>query len=250
MSKIKIIAGRICSLSYKFAKENDIHLIPANIMLKNFREATKDTDKAIHVEASSKLSNFYSRGIVAAKKLEKEGKDIRVFDTLTAVSMHGMFAYTASQLSRKGDDIDTILAKLKKLRDERRIVEYGVINTLKYLEKNGRIGKAKAWLANIFSFKPIISAKDGVLEPVGKVRTDPQALEFVVNKIKDDRERTKATKVQVMYDYGINDEFLRREVDPRIRKEFDAKVISFNQISTAIACHLGPEVWGVCVKLE
>lgn len=288
MSKIKIIAGRICSLSYKFAKENSIHLIPANIMigeetikddddtkaqkflqdmptfreipstgvpshgelLANFKEATKDTDKAIHVEASSKLSNFYSRGVVAAKELKKEGKDIRVFDTLTAVSMHGMFVYTASQLSRQGEDLDTILEKLTKLRDERRIVEYGVINTLKYLEKNGRIGKAKAWIANIFSFKPIISAKDGVLEPVGKVRTDTQALEFVVSKIKEDIKRTEATKVEVMYDYGINDEYLRSEVDPRIRKEFDAKVISFNQISTAIACHLGPEVWGVCVKLE
>lgn len=288
MSQVKIIAGRICSLSYKFAKENNIHLIPVNIMkgeetlkddddakalkflqemssfreipstgvpshgelLAHFREVTKDTNQAIHVEASSKLSNFYSRGVVAAKELKEESKDIRVFDTLTVVSMQGMFVYTASQLVHQGNDMDTILSKLTKLRDEKRIIEYGVINTLKYLEKNGRIGKAKAWLANIFSFKPIITAKDGVLEPVGKARTDIQALEFVVKKIHEDILRTNAKRIEVMYDYGINDEFLRKEVDPRIRKEFDAKVISFNQISTAIACHLGPEIWGVCVKLE
>ena len=288
MAQVKIIAGRIASLSYKFANEQGIHLIPVNIMigektikddddlkarkflrdmpnlevipstgvpshgelLKAYKEATKDSDQALHVSVSSKLSNFYSRGIVASKALKKEGKDIQVFDTGTAVSMQGMFAYMATQFSRQGDAIEKILSKLEKLRDERRIVEYGVINTLKYLEKNGRIGKAQAWLGTIFSFKPIISAKDGVLEPVGKVRTDPQALEFVVKKVHEDIERTKARNVEVMYDYGINDEFLRKEVNPRIMKEFNAKVISFNQISSAIACHLGPEVWGVCVKLE
>lgn len=288
MSKVKVIAGRIASLSYKFASENEIQLIPVNIMigektlkddndakaskfltdmpnfkqipstavpshgelLQAYEKATKESNQAIHVAVSSKLSNFYSRGIVAAKEFKKQGKDIRIFDSQTAVSMQGMFAYKAAQLSKAGDNMDTIIEKMTKIKEERRIVEYGVINTLKYLQKNGRIGKAKAWIASIFSFKPIISAKDGVLEPVGKVRTDAQALEFITARINEDIQRTKPKSIEVMYDYGINDKFLKNEVDSRIRKEFDPKIISFNQISTAIACHLGPEVWGVCVNLE
>jgi DegV family protein with EDD domain len=285
MNKVAIITERLASLSYKFAKELGIHLIPVNIiigektmkddndaqaekflrdmptfkdipstavpsqgeMVEAFKEALKDTKKGIYISASKKLSSIYDRGFAAARKLNKEGYDIRVFDSFTTVSMEGMYAYEASQMAKNGLNIDEIEKNLIKIRDEKRIDEFGVINTLKYLEKNGRIGKAKAWLATLFRFKPIISAENGELEPVAKVRTDNQALELVVKRIKEDMEKHESKKIKVMYDYGINDEFLKEQVIPRIKEEFDPEVISINPISTAIACHLGPEVWGVCI---
>ncbi|MBN2015867.1 DegV family protein [Candidatus Dojkabacteria bacterium] len=288
MPKVRIITERIASLSYKFAEQRNIFLIPVDIihkdkvlkddrddkaeefirsmstfdeipstavppqgeMIKSMQEAMKGYEQGIYIAASSKLSGIFSAGQKAAQKLRDEGKDIQVFDSQTVVSMEGFMAYVAESLADEGNDFNAIWKYLEKLRDERRVVEYGVIQTLKYLEKNGRIGKAKAWLANIFSFKPIISAKNGLLEPVARARTNNQALELVVQKIKEDIVRTGATTVKVMYDYGLSDDFLMEVVNLRIKEEFDAEVVSYNQISTAIACHLGPEVWGVCVLLE
>ena len=51
-------------------------------------------------------------------------------------------------------------------------------------------GKAQAWLGGLLSFKPLISAKDGVLEPIGRVRTNDKGLDAIVNKIKEDLKRT------------------------------------------------------------
>jgi len=288
MPKVQIITERLSSLAYDFAEKNNIFIFPVSIILKNdvfkddndikaakflkkletldeipstavpslgemeiiFEKATKDIKKAIYISASKKLSGIYNVGVKIAEKLKKQGKDIRVFDSYTTVSMEGMYAFHASLLAKEGKDIDEIMQSLEKIKQERRIIEYGVLETLKYLVKNGRIGKAKSWIANLFSFKPIISAKDGVLEPVAKVRTNAQGIEAIIKRIKEDIKRTRAKKIKIMYDYGISDAYIREEVDPRIRKEFNPDIISFNQISTAIACHLGPEIWGVCILLQ
>ena len=288
MQRVKIITERLASMSYKFAKKHGIALLPVSIMHKGdtiqddndekandflqrlqhmeeipttgapplgqminfFQDAMKDLETAIYITPSVKLSSIHDHGLTVAKKLKDKGKDIRVFDSGTTVSMQGMYAYEANLLAKQGKDIDSILNHLEKLKENRQIVEYGVLETLKFLEKNGRIGKAKAWIAGLFSFKPIITAKDGILEPIARVRTNAQGLDMIVDKIREDMKRTNSSKIKVMYDYGLDDEYVRSEVAPKIKQEFDAEVISFNQISTVIACHMGPEIWGVCVKME
>lgn len=288
MSNIKVISERIASLSFAFAHKHDITLIPIDIivgeetykddndkkaqkfleemttfdhipstavpshgeMLKIVREAMKNTDQAIYIAASSKLSSIHDRGLAVAKDLKKEGKDLRVFDSGAVVSVEGLYVYEAQELVNQGKSLDEIEKQLIRWRDEERFDEFGVINTLKYLEKNGRIGKAQAWLGNIFHFKPIVSIKDGELEPLAKVRTDQQALELIIEKIKNDMEKFKTNKLKIMYDYGVSSLFLKTIVAKRIEKDFDAEIVSFNKISTGIACHLGPEVWGIAVKYE
>jgi len=288
MANVKIITERIASLSYKQAEKLGISLLPVNIIYKDevikddndenadkflhdmqtfdeipstavppvgqmyefFKREMQDTDQAIYIAASSKLSGIYDAGLKASQMLEKDGKSLKVFDSYGVVSIEGMYAYEAQKLSNEGKYLDDIFHHLEKLKNERKVVEYGVIETLKYLEKNGRIGKAKSWLAGIFSFKPIISAKDGLLEPISKVRTHNQGLEKIVQLIKSDIERTKAASIEIMLDYSLDDRFIKDTVIPRIRDEFNPKILSINQISIVIACHLGPTVWGVCAKLE
>ena len=216
MSKVKIITERLSSLSYKFAKERAIHLVPANVvrngdlikddddsktsqflkdlkdmkelpttavpslgeMLNEFEEAMKKNDQAVYIATSSRLSGMYNLGRKAAKEMKKKGKEIKVFDSYTTVSMEGMYAYEASLMAQDGEDLESIIKKLNRIKEGNRIVEFGLLETLKYLEKGGRIGKAKLWAANLFSFKPIVSTEDGLLEPVKKVRTRKQGTGF------------------------------------------------------------------------
>lgn len=288
MSKVQIITERISSLSYEFANKHNILLIPANIVLEDetikddedekgrkfieefegleevpstatpslgemieiFKDATKNIDDAIYISASSKLSSLHDVGLKAAKELRKEGKNVQVFDSYTTVSMCGMYALEASNLAKEGKSIDEIMDHLNTLKEEARITEYGVIETLKYLEKNGRIGKAKFWLSQLFSFKPIISARDGVLEPIAKVRTNMQGLDVIVKKIREDMKRLDASGARVIFDYGMDDEFIRNSVEPRLMKEFKIEVVTYSQMSPLIACHLGSRVWGVALRYE
>lgn len=288
MSKVKIITERLSSLSYQFAQEKGIHLIPANVvkdgdifkddddaktsqflkelgnmdelpttavpslgeMLDEFEKATKDTDQALYIATSSKLSGMYNLGKKAANEMKKKGKEVAVFDSYTTVSMEGMFAYEASLMANDGKDKKEIIKTLKKIKEENRIVEFGLLENLKYLEKGGRIGKAKLWAANLFSFKPIVSTEDGLLEPVKKVRTRQQGLDFIVDKFKNMQEKKQSKNMKIMYDYGLESNFFSKEVKKRIESEFDCEVISNNQISITLGCHLGPNVWGVCAYFE
>ncbi|MDD3647072.1 MAG: DegV family protein [Candidatus Dojkabacteria bacterium] len=288
MSKVKIITERISSLSFDFAKNHGIHLIPANVVYKgktekedtdekcdefihqlasldempktavispaemrqHFLEATKDTDKAIYIGASSKLSSFYSLGKQTAEKLKDEGKDIRAFDSQVLVSLEGLLAYESNQLAQEGKSIDDILDFLRNVRENRLVDEYGVIGTLKYLEKGGRIGKAKAWLGSLLSFKPVITHMGGTLEPITKVRTYSQGLNVIVRKISEQIDRVKPSKIKVMYDYGSTREIIESEFAPVIEKEFNPEVISYNQMSMTVASHFGPEVIGVAFYME
>ncbi len=288
MQKVKIITERLASISYRFAEKHNIALFPVNIMhkgktytddddakakdflqkletveeipttgtpplghmIKAFEKATDKIKDAIYISPSSKLSSIHDHGVNVAKKLAEKGRNIKVFDSLTTVSMQGMMAYEAAKMAEEGEDIDTVYSHLKNLRDNRLIVEYGTLESLKFLKKSGRIGKGKSFFASLFSLKPVISAQNGELQPIGRVRTNEQGLDTVIKKIKEDMKRTGAEKLSVMYDYGLNEAYIRETVDPRMQKEFDTKIISFNQISIAIASHLGPNVWGVCAKFD
>jgi len=285
MSKVAIITERLSSLSYDFADKHNITLLPANVIqdekvikddsdekansflksldpkgnipststssigevFKLFQEATKDTDQGIYISSSPKLTAFHDVGVKAAKLLKKQGKNIQVFNSNLTLSAIGMMAYEASQLSENQGDVESIMQFLTTIRDEHRITEFGVIETLKFLVKNGRIGKAKAWLANIFSFKPIISIKDGELDPVTRVRTNDQALETLVRLTREKMESLGSKKLKIMFDYGISDEYIQEKAQKRFKEEFDAEIISINQISIAIGCHLGPNIWGLAL---
>lgn len=286
--RVKIITERASSLSYDFANKQNIFLIPIKIIIGDntlkddsdekaqqflidlqtmeeipstaipslgemtdyLRQATAETDRAIYITITSKLSGIYSQGVKAAEILAKEGKDIRIFDSETVVSMEGLYVYKANELSKQGKSIDEIMAFLENARSERLVDEFVALETLKYLEKNGRIGKAKAMISNLFSFKPVITIKNGVIEPIGKIRTNEQAIDFIIERIREGIIRTGAKKLLVMYDFGLDPRFVKVMVQAQMQREFDIELITYNQLSTAIACHSGPEAWGVGVFYE
>ena len=58
------------------------------------------------------------------------------------------------------------------------------VDTLEYLRKGGRIGGAQAMLGSMLSIKPVITVKDGAVEPAGKVRTRSKALGCELHLVK------------------------------------------------------------------
>lgn len=289
MPNVKIFTERLSSLSYDFAKKNNIYLLATNIVTENenfkddndaqaheffkkidlfekipstatpslgevcnfIKSNIGDSREGIYLTPSSKLSSLYSLALKAADVLKEEEIDLSVFETPAVVSIEGWYALKAAELSNQGKSKKEILESLNKIKLDRRIVEYGVIETLKYLEKNGRIGKAKAFLGGVFKFKPIITEKDGELGPVTKVRTNSQGMRTIFNLIKEDMKRIGAKKARVMFDFGISDQFIRTVLEKELLREFPTfEIVSYNQISIVIACHFGPSVWGISLFFE
>jgi DegV family protein with EDD domain len=135
----------------------------------------------VSVHLSSKLSATYQSAAVAAK--EFPDTPIEVFDSLSVSAGTGLLAIVAADRADAGATPAEIVAELEPMRERVRL--FGVIDTLEYLRLGGRIGGAQALLGTMLKMKPVIALKDGVVEPVGRVRTRAKALDHLVGLVSE-----------------------------------------------------------------
>jgi len=135
----------------------------------------------VSVHLSSKLSATYQSASVAAK--EVGGAPIEVFDSLGVSASTGLLALHAAEQAQSGASAGDIVAELESIRP--RVHLYGVIDTLEYLRLGGRIGGAQALLGTMLKMKPVIGLRDGVVDPVGRVRTRAKALDHLAGLVRE-----------------------------------------------------------------
>src|SRR5207245_3981595 len=81
-------------------------------------------------------------------------------------------------LAQRGATPAEIVEQLEQTRGRLRIL--AVLETLEFLQRGGRIGRAAAMLGTLLSVKPILSVRDGEVAPVERVRTIKGALRRLV----------------------------------------------------------------------
>ncbi|MBN1375544.1 MAG: DegV family EDD domain-containing protein, partial [Dehalococcoidia bacterium] len=118
---------------------------------------------------------------------------------------------------------------------------YMIFDTLEYLLKGGRIGKAQALLGGILKLNPIITLKDGVIFPVAKTRSREKAKDALVELVK----KTPGIEEVVVEDATTAAEL--DELTDRISAFFPREKIYRSKISPVIGVHCGPNVLAASV---
>jgi DegV family protein with EDD domain len=93
---------------------------------------------------------------------------IKVVDSGSVSLGLGMLAVFAARLARRGIDLDGIAERLEAMRP--RMHTLFAVNTLEYLARGGRIGKARALMGNLLGIKPILGVVDGEVVSIDRVR--------------------------------------------------------------------------------
>lgn len=138
---------------------------------------------SIHI--SSGLSGTYQSAVLAKSMLEEEGERITVVDSLSASYGFGFMVVAAARLAAEGQAPGDILEAVEKLRQSRKL--YFLVDTLEYLQKGGRIGKASAVLGTLLNIKPILSIDaEGIIYAVEKVRGRKKAVARMIELFKGD----------------------------------------------------------------
>lgn len=137
----------------------------------------------IVVTISSKLSGTY-QGALLAKDLVG-GIRIEVVDSKSVSFGEFVLARKALEMIDAQQDVDTIVDALHQLRE--RIQIYVLVDTLKYLVKNGRLSAAAGLIGTLLKIKPLLKImEDGSLKPYEKIRTTTKAqkrlLEIVLSE--------------------------------------------------------------------
>jgi DegV family protein with EDD domain len=105
------------------------------------------------------------------------GERVEVLDGETACGGLGMVLLAAAAAARGGADKDAVAARAREARKALRI--WFCVDTLEFLRRGGRIGKAQAWLGGTLKIKPILSLEYEIV-PVERVRTAKRAFERMV----------------------------------------------------------------------
>ena len=125
---------------------------------------------SLHLTA--KLSGTYESAVRAAGELG--GDVVRVVDTETASLACALLAEAVDRRLERGttdEELDELVGRFKQVN---RVVF--TVDTLEDLQKGGRIGKAQALAGSLLHVKPILSIRDGVVEPIGRVRGRQKAV--------------------------------------------------------------------------
>lgn len=126
---------------------------------------------AIHLAAT--LSGTYQASAVAARNYPP-GR-VTVLDARTVSMAMGWQVLEAARAADAGASHDEVVALVERLRPRARLL--GVFETLEYLQRGGRIGRARAFLGTLLDIKPILEVRDGEVLPRERVRTWKRALE-------------------------------------------------------------------------
>jgi len=145
---------------------------PPALFVPIFEELTAEGHTVLCLHPSTELSGTVRAATVAAQDFPDA--DIRVVDTRTVAAPLATAVIRAAQWAKEGADADTILERMWALLERQQV--YFVVDTLEYLHRGGRIGGAQALLGGLLQVKPILTLRDGRVEPFEQQRTHRRAV--------------------------------------------------------------------------
>ena len=174
----------------------------------------------------------------ARQAAEQAGGRIEVMDSETACGGLGLVLLAAARAAKDGKSLDEVLAVAREARANLKI--WFAIDTLDYLQRGGRIGKAQAMLGAALKIKPILSLESEIV-PVERVRTAGRAFERMVDYARS-RQEDGADGWVVQHIQAA--EQAERLVE-RCREVFGSEPLWVSEVGPVIGAHVGPGLLGV-----
>jgi DegV family protein with EDD domain len=141
-----------------------------------YRTLAEQGNDILVITLSSKLSGTYQSAI-GAKPMVKKSYQIEVIDSETVAMGLGLIVMSAAAQAQQGVKLKELVEFVNRAKSRSHFVAY--FDTLKYLAKGGRIGKARGFLGSLLSVKPILTVRDGEMAPLTRVRSMGAGLEYL-----------------------------------------------------------------------
>jgi DegV family protein with EDD domain len=208
---------------------------------KEYDRLAEEADGLLVLTISRKLSATYD----SAKQAIEERKSqcpIELLDSRLSLMGLGLIAVAAAKAANKGANLKEVLALTKENipRLDMRIA----FDTLEYLRRGGRIGKAQAFFGSLLKVNPILTIKDGEVYPAARERSRAKAVDYLVNFA------AGYTHIEEM---AVEDATTPDEVDSlmeRLGAKYPKEDIYRSKVSPVIGAHVGPRVLSVMVLGE
>jgi DegV family protein with EDD domain len=208
---------------------------------REYDRLAKETDEILVLTISRKLSATYDSAKQGLEERKSKSR-IELLDSRLALMGLGLIAIAAAKAADKGADLKEVLALTKENipRLDMRIA----FDTLEYLRRGGRIGKAQAFFGSLLKVNPILTIKDGEVYPAARERSRSKAIDYLVNF---------AAGYSHIEEMAVEDATTPGEADSllgRLGAVFPRENIYRSKVSPVIGAHVGPRVLSVMVLGE
>ena len=203
-----------------------------------FEDAKQKKDSVILITLSSGLSGTYQNACMAKDLVEYE--DIHMIDSLSATQALRLIVEKAVSLRDKGFSAEEIVKEIENYKT--RVKIYGIVDTLEFLFKGGRLSRTSATVGSVLKLKPIIGFKEkGKLDVFGKARGTQKATDKLIDLIKQGNEIDLDEPVCIAYT-GNNTSI--EKFENKLKDELGIKNVKHGVVGPVIGTHAGP---GACL---
>lgn len=190
----------------------------------------------ISIHLSSALSGTYQSALLASTMLEESAGKVHVVDSRTASYGIGALVVAAAKAAKAGQSSAEIIELVHKIRENFYI--YFLVDTLEFLQKGGRIGKASALFGSLLNIKPILSMDDeGEVAAIDKVRGQKKAIARILELLAADVPNRRIPSIHIAHANNLEGAQLLREV---ITQQFDVQHVDYITLGPVIGAHAGP----------
>jgi DegV family protein with EDD domain len=191
---------------------------------------SKGCDHILSIHAASQLTTIIN---VARKAAEEFPGKVTCVDSGSLSLGIGFQILAAAEEAEFG--LQPALAAITSTQE--RLYVFAALDTMEYLKRSGRVPGAVATLGGLLSIKPMIELKEGVVKPVGAVRTTSQADERILNLL---LERGELERLAILHTNAEpRAKQLLDELMNRVRKSIPREILFVN-VTAVIGTHLGP----------
>ena len=211
---------------------------PLQAFIELYENLAEETDEVLVITISRKLSATGEAALKAVDSVHKKCR-IHIMPSQWAMMAEGLLAIAAAKTAQTGAGLDEVIHLTE--RNESRLGMRIAFDTLEYLKRGGRIGKAKALLGSMLRINPILGIKDGEVFPFGQERSRNRAMQHLYNFI------ASYSHIELM---AIEDATTPDEADAlaeRVRGVFPDVHIYRSKVSPVIGTNVGPRVIGAAV---
>ena len=195
-------------------------------------------ERVFSLHVSAKLSGTFASAESAAAE---SGDRVRVVDTATAsaaIAMLGLAIQRRLESGTTDEEVDALVDRFKR--------ESGLIftlDTLEFLARGGRIGRASSWAGQLLHIKPILTLADGEVLPIKRVRGNRKAIQEFANAFKEGTAHGAGLRVGIAHAEAPERMAALEELVRDLRPNAEIEVAT--TLGPVVGTHAGPGTVGL-----
>lgn len=223
---------------YRLLKTEHVHprtaQPPAGLFEQAYRSIAAGGDEIIAITLAASLSGTYNSAALAAQNVPEAR--VTLIDSRTASMATGSLVLRAARMAHEGATVQEIEATVRDMM--RRLSVALLVDTLTYLQRGGRIGRASSMVGTMLNIKPILTVRDGEVAPLKRVRTRGKALQEMVSM-------AAAQPLEELYVLHAAAPEEAAAFAAMLRPVYDERTVPVLPLGPVVGVHVGPGALGM-----